>query len=274
LFSQCLFSLLNRSGDTSSKNNILAFFDCVYHRIKGLVKIKGILADAGFYDENFIRLIEKKKLDYIITARLYSTLQRKIYGHENWCQVESGLWVSEFEFQHDNWQKFPRYVVVRQSIKKRKKALGKQLRLFEMETESYRYGIWVTNSTDDALTVWRTIRQRSNDENTIKEFKEDLALCGFSMKQFYSTEAAFLIRLLLYNLLLVFRTTFLPEHERHQRISTLRFKYFVIPAHLGRDSSGKWLRLSAFPRKLRTKIQSILDNISSYSLPEPQLHCS
>jgi hypothetical protein len=38
-------------------------------------------------------------------------------------------------------------------------------------------------------------------------------------------------------------TTFLPENERNQRISTLRFTYFIIPAHLGRDSSGRWLRL-------------------------------
>ena len=94
------------------------------------------------------------------------------------------------------------------------------------------------------------------------------------MHAFYATEAAMLIRFLLYNLLLVFRTTFLPETERTQRISTLRFKYFIIPAHLGRDSSGRWLRLSVFPAKLKRKIQSILDAISAYSLPQPQLHCS
>ena len=272
--SRIVLNIWNRSGDTSSGNNIISFFECVYQRIWGLIQIKGVLADAGFYSEAFIESIEEKKLDYIITAKLYPTLQRKIYAHDNWSQIEPGLWISEFQFQHHNWKNSHRYVVVRQSIKKRKKALGKQLRLFEIETESYRYGVWITNSTEHALSVWRTIRQRSNDENTIKEFKDDLALCGFSMTQFYSTEAAFLIRLLLYNLLLVFRTTFLPEKERHQRISTLRFKYFVIPAHLGRDSSGKWLRLSTFPRKLRTKIGSILDNISTYTLPEPQLHCS
>jgi hypothetical protein len=59
-------------------------------------------------------------------------------------------------------------------------------------------------------------------------------------------------------------TTFLPENERNQRISTLRFTYFIIPAHLGRDSSGRWLRLSVFPAKLRIKIQAILDAISGY----------
>ena len=63
--SRVVLNIWNRSGDTSSKNNILSFFNCVYQRIQGLVKIKGVLADAGFYDETFIRLIEEKKLDYI-----------------------------------------------------------------------------------------------------------------------------------------------------------------------------------------------------------------
>ena len=272
--SRMVLNIWNRSGNTSSSNNIIAFFESVYARIKGLITIKGVLADAGFYNKELIQTIESKKLKYIITAKLYYTLQRDIYDHDEWLQIEPGLWISEFEFKHEEWKKSLRYVVVRQSIKQRKQALGKQLRLFEIETEHYRYGCWVTNMDTDPLDVWRIIRGRSNDENTIKEFKEDLAFCGFSMNSFYATEVAMLIRLLLYNLLLVFRTTFLPENERTQRISTLRFKYFIIPAHLGRDYSGRWLRLSVFPAKLRIKIQAILDAISGYSLPNSQLHCS
>ena len=272
--SRIVLNVWNRSGNTSSKNNIKAFFESAYHRIARLITIKGVLADSGFYDEQFIQSIEAKDLKYVITAKLYSTLQRAIYEHDNWQPVESGLWISEINFKHLDWEKSHRYVIVRQSIKKRKRALGKQLRLFELETESFRYGVWITNLTDHPLDVWRTIRQRSNDENTIKEFKEDLALSGFSMSKFYATEAAFLIRMLLYNLLLIFRTTFLPESEKNQRISTLRFKYFIIPAHLGRDASGKWIRLSVFSTKLRYKIQTILNAISAYSMPRSQLHCS
>ena len=271
--SRLILSIWNRPGNTASKNNIIAFFEHVWGRISGLIQLKGILADAGFYDESFIQSIEEKKLNYIITAKLYSTLQKKIYEHENWQAVEAGLWVSEFNFKHVDWQKSHRYVIVRQSIKERKKALGKQLHLFEWETDSYRYGIWITNLTSSPLDVWRTIRLRSNDENIIKEFKDDLALSGFSLTGFYATEAAFVIRMLLYNVLLIFKITFLPESERNQRLATLRFKYFIIPAHLGRDASGKWLRLSVSPPKFRLKIQTVLDAISVYSAPKSQLHC-
>lgn len=274
--SRVVLTLWNRSGNTSSANNIISFFECCYERIRPLIKIKGVLADAGFYMESFMEAIESKGLYYVITAKLYSTVQRESHALNNWVEIEPGLAISEFSYKPLDWNKERRYIVVKQSIKKRKKALGKQLRLFEMEeeTQTYRYGIWVTNMTEDPLVVWRTIRLRSNDENTIKELKEDLALSGFSMTQFYSTEAAMLIRCLVYNLLLVFKTTFLPEKERTQRISTLRFNYFIIPAHLGRDSSSNWLRLSAFPQKCRSKIQTIMDRIYAYSIPIPQLHCS
>lgn len=269
-----VINIWNRSGNTSSSHNIISFFEDAYRRVVDVIKLKGVLADSGFYDEIFIKAIESKNLPFIITAKLYSTLQKRIYEHKSWQYIEKGLWVSEFNFQHLKWEKSYRYVIVRQSIQTRKNPLGKQLRLFEIETESYRYGVWITNLKCEPLEVWRTIRLRSNDENTIKEFKEDLALCGFSMTSFFATEAAFVIRVLLYNLLLVFRRSFLPEKDRMIRISTLRFKYFVIPAHLGRNAEGRWLKLAVFPQKLKTKIQTILDDIQAYSRPNFQLQCS
>jgi hypothetical protein len=47
---------------------------------------------------------------------------------------------------------------------------------------------------DSPYQVWEQTRLRANDENTVKGLKEDFALGGFSMKYFYSTEAAMLIR--------------------------------------------------------------------------------
>jgi hypothetical protein len=274
--SKIVLNLWNRSGDTASASNIIAFFENCYERVLPLIKITGVLADSGFYLESFIKAIESKGLHYVITAKLYSTVQRKIYETRTWTEIEPGLCISVFMYRHPNWAHPRRYVGVRQSVKKRKKALGRQLRLFntDLETQSYRFGVWVTNMTEDPLIIWRAIRMRSNDENTIKELKEDLALSGFSMTQFYATEAAILVRCLVYNVLLVFKTTFLPEKERTQRIATIRFKYFIIPAHLGRDSASACLRLSAFPHACRASFQAIMDRISHYSIPTPQLHCS
>jgi hypothetical protein len=39
-------------------------------------------------------------------------------------------------------------------------------------------------------------KPRANDENTIRELKEDFALGGFSMKKFYAVEAAMVLILI------------------------------------------------------------------------------
>jgi hypothetical protein len=97
---------------------------------------------------------------------------------------------------HLNWGRERRYVVVRQDINRRKKTMGKTLPLFanEIEIRDYRYSVWITSSQDAAYDVWTMCKPRANDENTIKELKEDFALGGFSMKKFYAVEAAMIVR--------------------------------------------------------------------------------
>jgi len=92
------------------------------------------------------------------------------------------------------------HIVIRQNKHIREKAMGKTLNLFPVETEKYRYSVWLTNSDASPYEVWKEARPRSNDENTIKELKESFALGGFSMKNFYAVEAAMNFRILMYNL--------------------------------------------------------------------------
>ncbi len=86
-----VLNLWNRAGNTSSANNIIDFFECCYHRVNKLIKVKGVLADSGFYMESFIEAIESKSLRYVITAKLYTTIQREIYATSTWTEVEAGL---------------------------------------------------------------------------------------------------------------------------------------------------------------------------------------
>lgn len=185
--SKYVVNLWNRPGNVASWNNILGFFESTWHRLNGLIKIIGIIADSGFYLLEFIQMLEAKGKKYIIAARLYSPLQRKIYSLTNWEEVAEGIWVSEFWFKHDEWDKERRYIVVRQEIKKREQAMGKMLSLFDFDMNEYRYSVWITNLPDNPYDVWEKCRPRANDENTLKELKEDFALGGFSMEKFYST---------------------------------------------------------------------------------------
>ena len=73
--------------------------------------------------------------------------------------------------------------------------MGKTLPLFahEIDIKDYRFSVWITNSQDPAYDVWTLCKPRANDENTIRELKEDFALGGFSMKRFYAVEAAMVL---------------------------------------------------------------------------------
>jgi len=230
--SRYVVNLWNRPGNVASWNNIIGFFENTWQRLQGFISIKGVIADSGFYLNNFIELLEGRCLTYIIAARLYRPLQRKIYAQENWQEIAEGIWITEFYFQHEDWKTDRRYIAIRQDIKRRQRAMGKELSLLgdDFDMGEYRFSVWITNSKETAHEVWKQCRPRANDENTIKELKEDFALGGFSMKRFYSTEAAMLLRVFIYNLFVLFRYEILGQKEKIKRLMTLRYKYFVIPA--------------------------------------------
>jgi len=273
--SKYVIHLWNRSGNVATWNNILAFFTASYDRIRTRIKVLGVIADSGFYLKQFIEMLERERLTYIIAVRLIRPLQRQIYSLTEWKQIAKGLAVSEFFFMHPLWGKERRYIVVRQNIIRRKKAMGKTLPLFahEIEIRDYRYSAWITNSHEPAYDVWTMCKPRANDENTIKELKEDFALGGFSLKRFYAVEAAMVVRVLVYNVFLLFRREFLGKKEKRQHLKTLRYKYFVLPAQMGSNGRDAVLRISVRSRKIRAKLAYLFTRISSYT-PPLDLNCT
>lgn len=261
--SRYVVHLWNRPGNTASHNNIMGFFESAYERIYRHIKVLGIIADSGFYVEEFLKLLEGKGLIYIIAARLYRPLQRKIYAQKEWKLVDEGIWITEFTYRHDEWEKERRYIAIRQDVKRREKAMGKTLPLFkgEFDVEGFRYSVWVTNSTASPKEVWDRCRPRANDENTLKELKEDFALGGFSMKSFYSTEAAMLIQVFIYNLFVLFRQEVFDKKEKTERLKTLRYKYLVLPAQMGRNGRTPVLRISVIEQKIRMKLIHLFNRI-------------
>jgi hypothetical protein len=258
--------LWNRSGNASSGNNIVPFFTSAYRRVKDSIVLHGVIADSGFYLKEFVEALEGEDLVYIIAVRLARPLQREIYTLADWKEIDHGIQGSQFTYAHAGWKKQRRYVVIRQNIRRRKNVSGKMLPLFanEIDMRDWRYSVWITNTTGSPSEVWRLARPRANDENTIKELKEDFALGGFSMKRFYPVEAAMLLRVLAYNLFVYFKYEFLSVKERSRRLHTLRYTYFILPGQMGRDGRDVILRISASKRKIINKLVYLFGRISQY----------
>lgn len=273
--SRYVVNVWNRPGNVATWNNILGFFESTLHRVKEVIDVEGIIADSGFYLRGFIERLEQNELPYIIAARLYKPLQRKVYAQQGWREIAEGVWITEFMYQHDDWREDRRYIAIRQDIKRRAHAMGKTLSLFcnDFDMKDYRFSVWVTNSQEEPYEVWKKCRPRANDENTVKELKEDFALGGFSMKYFYSTEAAMLMRVFIYNLFVLFRYEILGQREKIERLKTLRYKYFVLPAQLGGDGRRSVLRISVFKKKIKSKLLYLFHCIRRYN-PNDFVNCN
>ena len=274
--SRFVVNLWNRSGNCKSANNVVSFFEETYGRLKDKIIFKGVRADSGFYVERFLETLESSELRYIIPAVFYRNLQNVVWELTDWSFVDHGYEVASFDFKLDNWSKKRRYIAVRREIKKldTSKAVGKQLSLLDLE-ERYTYSCFVTNDNTAAPEqVWRDYRPRASDENIIKEYKEDFAFVGFCQNNFYATEAGMLIRALTLNLMSLFKREILGQQKAPvERLKTIRFKYFITPASLGSGQRYAILRLSVTSQKLRSKMISLLNRVSSY-LPVFGFNCN
>ena len=231
-----------------------------------------VLTNSGYDQVELFDYLEGLQLHYVVATPMIPILQSEIYGLEEWLGLGHGVAGGEFKFKFKHrrkyWTKERRYIVIRKYLSKLgSDTVGKTLSLFPEEDAkvlNYNYGLYITSSDKSGEVLWRQYRLSANDENIIKENKEDFALEGFALNGFYPTEASMLVRIMFYNIIILFRQQMLPEPESHQRLDTLRKKYLITLALLGRDGKSSVLRMGIRKPNLRHKFLHILDRISLY----------
>ena len=254
----------NRSGDTGTGQGAVSFFHQTCMVVGNNFCINRVLCDSGFYTITFIEHLEHKGFTYSIAVPISHTIQREILGVPQWHTISKGVEVSEFRFQHQDpkWTKPRRYVVVRQSISRRPKALGKQPSLFQdlVDWNQYRISVMITNDAISAPEeIWRSYRPRANDENVIKDLKEGYGFETFNVNNFWATEALLaMIALVFHNLIVYLNRTILNPNRSQEQLKTLRHKYFTLPGQLGSGGRTYVLRVSLQERKIRAKIISVI----------------
>jgi hypothetical protein len=239
-----------RSGDTSSANNFLGFLEDTLDKLKNKT-VSLLRLDSGFFQANILDYIEQKKMDYVVAVKFSSPIQKLIARSNNWLVLDTGIEICEQQYQSDCWDKPRRIVIVRQRIKDRPQAAGKQLRLFLEEEiyRNYRYSAYVTNLKFAPAEIWRLYRGRGDAENRIKELKYDFGFDSFNLKGFYATEAALTFAMIAYNLMALFRT-FVLQEKTQKTLSTLRYRTFAIGAYFER-LNGKLVLKIALSKKRR-----------------------
>ena len=255
-----------RSGNTSSANNFLSFLEDTLSKLKnktiGLIRL-----DSGFFQSNILDYLEEKVMNYVVAVKFSRPIQRLIQASTNWIILDTGIEICEQIYQSDSWQKSRRIVVVRQKIKDRPKAPGKQLALFAEEEicKNYRYSAYVTNLTLPAAEIWRLYRGRGDAENRIKELKYDFGFDSFNLNGFFATEAALTFAMIAYNLMSLFRM-FVLQEKIQKKLSTLRYRTFAIGAYFEKVNDKLVLKI-ALNKKRRAWFSGLWNYSKEYNLP-------
>jgi Transposase DDE domain group 1 len=255
-----------RSGNTSSANNFLGFLEDTLSKLKNKT-VSLIRLDSGFFQSDILDYLEAKKLDYIVAARFSHPIQKLIANSNNWIVLDQGIEICEQYYQSNSWSKPRRIVIVRQKIKDRPQAPGKQLSLFLEEEiyKNYRYSAYVTNLKFASAEIWRLYRGRGDAENRIKELKYDFGFDSFNLKDFYATEAALTFAMIAYNLMALFRT-FVLQEKTQIRLSTLRYRTFAVGAYFQKSNDKLVLKI-ALSKKRREWFTGLWDYSKVFKYP-------
>ena len=239
-----------RSGNATSGDNVVAFLTECLGLAKDRVKLSYLRADSGFFDKRILDFLEDQHLLYIVKAPFtkYVSLAARQAG--DWVDLGDGLAVAEARIKLVRWTRERRLVLIRHSVKERRKPQGKLL----PDIEDYRFQAIVTSfpvAAMDATAVYRSYLPRGEFENRIKELKQGCGLNGFCMEDFSATESVLRVLYLVHNLIQVFqdkiglRPADRPREEgQRYALETLRNTLFTCVAVLGRRGRQVMLRLS------------------------------
>lgn len=244
-----------RAGNAADNRGAIEFMTEALHNLPATWQVDGLRADGGFFDQKFLHFLEERGLPYIVVVRRKETIQRQLHALEPWKVLDAKTAVSEFTFKLPAWSCARRFIVVRYRLPE-----PKERRL--LDVPGYDFRVFVTNRTETAEWLWHHYDQRAAIEPRFSELKEDLGADDFCLRQFFSTEAAFLNVLFVFNLLSVLQSLTPKRHPVQQRPATLRQSLFTCGAIAGRSGHKIILFLSTAWGGLEAR-KPLLDKIAT-----------
>jgi hypothetical protein len=249
-----------RPGNTKSANNVVAFTLELLSRLPSYLHFGLVRADSGFCQEDWLQLLEQRRLSYIVVGRIHHPVHRLIKQTTVWKKTSlEGVEVAEEVFQAFGWAQARRLILIRHLQAQRPEAGGRLL----LECPGYRHQVLVTNLglEVNGLTVWYRYNGRADSENVIKELDASFALPDLCLNGFHATEAALTLAVLSYNLSILFQKH-LGWAER-VTAATLRFRLFTTGGTTSRTGGYRTIRLSVPAGPLRDWWRSLWDKITA-----------
>jgi hypothetical protein len=205
--------------------------------------------DAGGDCAALLSAVDGASAYFLVKMKQTSNLVSAVAATTAWRTVDRDACdepirqVAEIDFRREDWPPDKKWRVF--ALRERDRESGKQVQLWEHL--DYSVHVYVTNDfTRDLDTLARLYDDRAAIEPLIAELKNGFGIGKVSTSDFQANEAAFLLKLLAYNLMRRWAMQ-TCKAVAHWRATWIRRAAVCIPARLLR-SGGRWeLRLAPRP---------------------------
>jgi hypothetical protein len=230
-----------RPGNTSANTGVVHFMRrCLAKLPAGWPRSRiRVRADSGFFGNKFISSLEELGCEYVIVAKMTSTLRRTVLARR--FQKEGhGLEFADFDYQCQGWKEPRRFVAVRRLLPTDKEEEA-QLSLFK--DRRYAYQAMVTNLRLEPFRLWRFYVQRATIEQNIRELLYDYPLGKIPTDDWVANVAFFQLLLLTFDVMHWFKRLCLPPEYLTTTLESVRTDFLVLPAKLVRRGHRNILQL-------------------------------
>jgi hypothetical protein len=185
-----------------------------------------IRADAGFYDKDFVKELEKQNAGFAIVAKMTAPIKQLLPGRK-YHKINAIFSTAEFAYQPHGWKKEYRFVALR---RKTQQDPDNQTTLFTMDR--YAYSVIVTNLSLTPYGVFNFYKNRAGLERIIRILKNDFPFGKAPTKNFAANALYAELSLLAYNLIIWFKRLCLPDDWQSFTLPKLRHQLFMMPGVL------------------------------------------
>jgi hypothetical protein len=254
-----------RPGNAQCSDQAPEFISQLLEGLPHHIDIACVRADAGFYHEKVLQLLEERALNYIVVMRLYAKWQTYCrHNDDAWKGTDiAGVDVQEIEGPVLG----RRIIIMRQRLSQRPEAIGKEL----LSVPGYKFQALVTNlpASWNELSIWRRYNGRCDSENRIKELGSQFGVKGFCCQKFWATQAVCQFAIWAYNLCVLLQRELglLGKVE----LQTLRWRLFCCAGVWSRPQRKPTLKLAVRGKEQRHRWAKILEKLRS-SLPPLNCH--
>lgn len=224
-----------REGSTHSQNGFIEYLKMLLPMFNGEWSLR-LRADSGYFNEAAFSMCSAQNVEYFIKAPMIDSRQRV-------ADLDSTQWEQDTDdpdVQYASIQTNTKEGYIWREIFKRVRDKDSKDLLFP----SYKTYCLATNNLDlRACRAYEIYNGRANIENNIREMKNDYGLGKIVTESFQVNDAITQATLILYILVGHFKRHCLDKDDQSMQLSTVRRKFFHLPARFMSSSRYEWSRI-------------------------------